>query len=710
MAADYANYRYFSLFLCEKDHSITLQHEKWGILCKQLVFSVSGKDLDQKPFHYAIEDYPRVYTALEKHVDSRGFRITYADGPKELPLLMLHFELEAQRITIRIIADANPSYRFTLSGLCCFGDNPKEDILTLLDGEDGVLHATMGPAASPLSHALFDRQHDRMLHFSFPMGFCYDYERDGYRFAPTWQGGTAEMSLIMTLSENVMKQEYGIPYRRIRPKLNGQVPAGFMTWDALKFDTNEATLLANVKAQAEHLASYGANIIWVDWEWYHNGLNQGSEDCDTLTPSPIRYPHGMKYIADTIRNYGFIPAIWVSPDHEVRKNEHMKRCPEMILTERRTWCGDYILDPTHPYYLNTYLPAVFTMIRDWGYGAVKWDTRPLALEIYDELHKHFADPTQSSEAAMRKGDEIARQILGEDCYMMTCHGEGSRDFLMSADIFDGARIGLDIFDWGKFIQSGVNRIFKFYPFHNTMLYCDPDNIVIREEYNTMDQAISRVSLISLLGLPINIGDDLTVLPQERLSLLKQILPGIQVKPASLSAKTFAQDVITVSVRVATSWERYQLVDIFNTSDKQQAVTLSRETLGIAEEERIVAFDYWKRKYLGEVSSVLNVICQPYESCVLAIRPLSDHPQLISTTRHLAQGYQEIETLMWKEEPCLLQGRIRLVAHDEVQLYFRVPHGYRSLDFPVENEIGQWRMCSETDDAVDFTLRFEKTIK
>lgn len=68
-------------------------------------------------------------------------------------------------------------------------------------------------------------------------------------------------------------------------------------------------------------------------------------------------------------------------------------------------------------------------------------------------------------------------------------------------MFDAARIGSDIFEWKEYIQYGVARMLKFYPMHNTMLLCDPDNLVLREEYNTMDQAISRASLYSMMGAP-----------------------------------------------------------------------------------------------------------------------------------------------------------------------------------------------------------------
>ena len=46
----------------------------------------------------------------------------------------------------------------------------------------------------------------------------------------------------------------------------------------------------------------------------------------------------------------------------------------------------------------------------------------------------------------------------------------------------------------------------------------------------------------------------------------------------------------------------------------------------------------------------------------AIREKSDHPQLVSTNRHLSQGAADLETLAW-ENNLTLAGRSRVVAGD-----------------------------------------------
>lgn len=77
---------------------------------------------------------------------------------------------------------------------------------------------------------------------------------------------------------------------------------------------------------------------------------------------------------------------------------------------------------------------------------------------------------------------------------------------------------------------------KFYPLHNIVQYCDPDNLVVREEFNTYDQAVSRASLFSLLGTPITIGDDLRELSDERIEVIRRAIPPVNTHPMILDSR------------------------------------------------------------------------------------------------------------------------------------------------------------------------------
>ena len=80
-----------------------------------------------------------------------------------------------------------------------------------------------------------------------------------------------------------------------------------------------------------------------------------------------------------------MPCIWIGASHDVRENRFLKEHPESLLVKRPSWCGDYWFDPTNPDYLNSFIPEVFSQLTEkWGYGAIKWDALPRALDYFDQ--------------------------------------------------------------------------------------------------------------------------------------------------------------------------------------------------------------------------------------------------------------------------------------------------------------------------------------
>ena len=110
---------------------------------------------------------------------------------------------------------------------------------------------------------------------------------------------------------------------------------------------------------------------------------------DWLTPNH-RWPGGLRQAADTIRENGFLPGIWIAPfiigDHsEVYRNH-----PDWILrdrngdpvimlrsyTEPKQWgnsdCNYFVLDASHPDAF-AWLTEVFTTLYAWGFRFFKTD-------------------------------------------------------------------------------------------------------------------------------------------------------------------------------------------------------------------------------------------------------------------------------------------------------------------------------------------------
>ena len=65
---------------------------------------------------------------------------------------------------------------------------------------------------------------------------------------------------------------------------------------------------------------------------------------------------------------------------------------------------------------------------------------------------------------------------------------------------------------------------------------------------------------------------------------------------------------------------------------------------------------------------------PHSCRVLAIRPVADHPQVISTSRHVTQGIIDLSEEKWDPAAQTLSGVSRVVANDPYELRIVVPAG------------------------------------
>lgn len=101
-----------------------------------------------------------------------------------------------------------------------------------------------------------------------------------------------------------------------------------MRW---RFGANEESVLANSAIQKEKLGAYGADAVWVDWEWYHKDFGDYNGDFDTFHPDKEKYPHGLKYVADKIKEDGFVPCIWTVPLRREEKTNFLRKIPTRFL-------------------------------------------------------------------------------------------------------------------------------------------------------------------------------------------------------------------------------------------------------------------------------------------------------------------------------------------------------------------------------------------
>ena len=629
--------------------------------------------------HITPADYGKIEIKPQSSPGNHALNIIYSDGPAGAPMLELHFTLDADTLHVRTFARAI----VRLEGAIVWGDDPANSTFGVrLNAEDQHLRSASGPVFSRHDNALFDRQTDRALEFKATDKFKvdYDWQTSGYRFRFE-SGLDFGRAFAFKIHENFCKNKFHIPYAPI-DKRHGFMtpPVGWMTWYSVQFKACEDVVLDNAQQLADVFGQYCKQLcVWVDWEWNHKAFDGlGQEGVNTFTPRKEAYPQGLGHVAAEIEKLRLIPVLWIGATNDGQQNELLKQHPDWVLAHKPEWCGQWWVDPSHPGVVNEYIPAIFKQILAWGYKAIKWDCFPMTFNICDAFHDRFYTPALSTDTAIRNVVKAAKATIGPEVYLLSCSGDTERDITFAMDQFSAARIGGDIFGWNDFIANSIDRVFRFYTWHNLVFYADADNLVLRKEFNTLEQARSRVSFYGLTGLPVTIGDPLSELDEPRRDMLKRIIPVADVHPMDLQHKVRGKDAIITNLAICKPFGTWNVIGIMNPTDAPLELNLNLEAdfhIDTRDGQSYAVYDFWQSKFLGVYGDTMPLTISPMDTTVLRITPLTSHPQVISTSRHITQGGYDLNNLQWDAASNTLSGNSKVVAGEIYRLVLYISEAF-----------------------------------
>ena len=124
--------------------------------------------------------------------------------------------------------------------------------------------------------------------------------------------------------------------------------------------------------------------------------------------------------------------------------------------------------------------------------------------------------------------------------------------------------------------------------------------------------------------------------------------------------------------------RRDVVALYNWDKNPARICETVERIGLPAAKQYVGFDFWANKFLPPFAEKVEADLPPGGSCrILAIQPLLDHPQLLSTSRHVTQGMVDVTGEKWDAAPSALSATSKVVADDAYELRIVVPLGEKS---------------------------------
>ncbi|NQU44785.1 alpha-galactosidase [bacterium] len=498
-------------------------------------------------------------------------------------------------------------------------------------------------------------------------------------------------------------------------------PSGWCTWCYYYGKINEDEVMRNAKWISDNLKEYGAQYVQIDFGWQGSSAKEGK--CDWSNVDPVNFSSGMPALAHGIKSLGLKPGIWIVP-HGQTNPAFVKNNPNVFLLKSdgtssfEEWIITFLVDPTTAE-SEVYLTDLFREMCDWGYDYFKIDGLQICFKQYRDQKEFMRNPDDDSVKLYRKTLNTIRSAIGPDRYLL-----GGCGFLPDGiGLLNGSRNSGDVrLGWDGGFMMALRAAQRDYYLHNIVWYNDPDEIILRSPL-TYSQAQAWATLQGLSGLSLMAADRLDDLSEPRVELMRRIYPAVNVRPLDLFQVD--QNKRIWDLKVNHLDRHYDVVGLFNyDKEKRETMYIRWADLGLAADQPIHVFDFWNQEYLGVWESGMLVDVNPTSCRVLAISPDSGEIQLISTNRHITQGWVDLNEAKYDASTNTYAGESKVIKDDPYELRFVFPKGEnyiiqsalvkkgrRKLPVTIANHQG-WatiKVVSDRSDEIQWNVKFVKSV-
>jgi alpha-galactosidase len=463
------------------------------------------------------------------------------------------------------------------------------------------------------------------------------------------------------------------------------VPSGWCSWYYYFGGVSEQAVLENLEFLHAHRHELPLEYIQVD-----DGYQA---DIGDWTTTNDKFPHSLAWLAERIHQRGFKAGLWLAPFLGASTSALYREHPEWMVRDGdgrpvvaiRNWGEEcYALDCTHPGAQAWLRRLAKTLVGQWRFDYLKLDF------IYAGAVEGVRYDRQATRAqAYRRGLEAIRRGAS-DAFILGC----GAPLGPSIGLVNAQRIGPDVAPYwrlsGELVppevtavnrqpveslpacENAIRNVLTRLWTHDRLWLNDPDCLLVRDSETalSLDEVRSLATAIALSGGMVVLSDAMPKLPPERRQIASLLLPPYGQSAVALdlferSLPRFLQ------LAIERPFQRWWLLGVFQWEDEPSEVTVSLPA------EPVHVFDLWQDRYFGVHQDELRFPGMPPHSAkLLSLRPVTNHPQIVSTTFHFSQGAVEIEDARFDAAQRALRVRLTPPAKREGEVVIHVPPPYR----------------------------------
>ena len=512
--------------------------------------------------------------------------------------------------------------------------------------------------------------------------------RNGYLIARAEPPGSVRsselfwMDLFTGRPHEALESYAALLADRLAIELTHEPMAGWDSWYVYSDKIDQQIILDNLAGIVETFGDYGMNTMQVDLGWENTWGDWTSDE---------RFPDGVDFLAQQIRDEGLIPELWVSPTNAMRNSEVLGLHPD--------WGGR-----VHPLYkllmqsfavpldlsredVVDFVGGTGELFAGYGYESVKYD-----FAYYHIMLAELQDPSRTLVETYREALIAFRNGLGWDKFFINILLNG-----INYGLCDSMRISIDSWPcWGDTqgercpessntsgydgtgIRIGLKALARRYYLNNVVWVNHPDQIFFREHLGLIPHR-SWATLVALSGAVMSLAEEIATMTAAEVETYRRMIPnlGITGVPWDLFDREYPEVWLTPLTdrnpggfllhlySWGNNWDRTvnPPAEIPEETRRHSILLSDLELTGPYR-----AFEYWTQTDLGVVTSTVEIDVPARDSRVIVLRPVQDRPYLVSSNRHVSQGGVDLSAPSWNPAKRELSWNQELVLGFEHTVY------------------------------------------
>ncbi len=323
-------------------------------------------------------------------------------------------------------------------------------------------------------------------------------------------------------------------------------------------------------------------------------------------------------------------------------------------------------DYTNPEF-KQYMLAVWQRLHRDGMIGIKFDYAETAWNPAGG----FEDSTATTTSAYRQLFSLCRQGLGPEGHIHErCLGENNTPTLdVCAGIVDIQR---NAGDNNKFEAQYVTTSgLRWYKARSVFSYY-PDSKSVHNHTESVRQAL--FTMLALTSGRIELATPFEMLTPTMVHEISRIYPmyfGLK-SPRPIDAFLGNKNPKVYDLELTKNWHQVALFNGEKTTN-EVSVSLNKEMvqggLALDAAASYYVYDFWKDTFIGKLkgTETISANLDSLSCAMFSVHKVQDVPQLVSTNRHILQGWMELKDVNWNEAEKILSGKASVIGWEAMRI-------------------------------------------